>query len=209
MVRRFVEAQRLAKQSSPEQWRIAMEMSKNTGLYPRDILTKAIMTGLLGSTFPDGSYIDRIQPSYEVPLFQGCSIYRTAAFAYTAAAVHWISWQAAEVNPLLMWDPSDPTVVEIPQGANIARFTGRIRTTTNTGDYMQLQIERVSPQRFVALPIFDPATGNWTGSLLADTGPVAVVPGEKYRMGVQCGSNRDMSGGFSNTALAVELGFIA
>jgi len=208
-VANFVRAQAIAKQSDPQMWLLAMEMAKRTGLYPRDILTKAILTGMLDLRQEDGTLVGRSPAKQEIELFQGARVHRTSNLTLTAATPLIVTWQATLLNPLLLWDVAAPTLLEIPDGCNVARLTSSITMDANAGGYVQALIRRSSDGATFAQANWSSSTASQQPTLFCDTGPIPVIAGEKYLVRVEALNTRAIRGTLGSCFFAIECGFIA
>lgn len=191
-VQRFIDANKLAKISAPEQIIEAMKATKKTGLYPRDLLTKAMLTGLFDIVLPNGQIISRAPLTYEVPVFLGFRVYRSAALSLTAGVFTAISWDTAELNAIGLWNPATPTFITVPDGVTVMSFTA-LASTAAAGSYS------------LAASIGLPGGANRRARFLASlsggrrftlsTGPVAVSAGQQWQLHLQ-----------NNTTIALEVG---
>lgn len=201
-VQRFIDANRLAKIAAPQQIIEAMKATKNTGLYPRDLLTKAMLTGLFNIVTEDGQTITRAPLQYEVPVFLGARIYRTANQPLNAGITHILTWQAAELNAIGMWDISDPTLFTIPTGVTVVQCTAQIRSDTGVNSYLQLNLRRNSDGRSVAQAA---QSGNFAKRVNFPSGPFAVSGGEQYRLEAFSTINQTLIGGQGDLWFSIEV----
>jgi len=207
-VKNFVDAQFLAKHGDPGQWLVAMEATKKTGLYPRDLLTRAITVGIQDVIFEDGTELNRCQPKYEIPMFQGCRVHRTSSVSLTSGAARTITWQASLLNPLGMWDVGDPTRITIPPGANVASFFFQCAPSTNENADVSYIIRNESTSTTYGFAVFGRTSLTYGLGALCSTGPVPVVAGQNWIAQINPGVTRSFQGSQSAMWFSCELGFV-
>lgn len=178
-VQRFIDANYLAKHCAPEQIIEAMRATKRTGLYPRDLLTKTMLTGLFDIVLPDGQIVTRAPLTYEVPVFEGFRIYRTVNFPFAAGAAVEVPWQGAELNAIGLWDPLNPTYITVPNGVSVMEFSATVTSSTLGSMFMVAAISLVGGAKRRAR---SSERSNGEKSLSLSTGPCAVVAGEQWSL---------------------------
>lgn len=188
-VQRFVDANKLAKHAAPEQIIEAMKATKNTGLYPRDLLTKAMLTGLFDIVLPDGQIISRAPLTYEVPVFLGFSIYRTAALSLVGGVDTIISWDSAEANAIGLWNPANPTYITVPSGVSIMTFSAQVGFANGVNSTVFAQI--ASPTN-TNLRAQQGVNSSISARFSLTTGPVVVSAGQQVSVYVSSNVNRGL-----------------
>jgi len=129
---RFAQATYLAKRCDAGQMIEAMERTKGTGLYPRDLLAKFIPPCPLLITTPDGTAITKEQPGVFPVAFQGARVERTTAQTLAAGVLTTMIWQAPIIDTAALWSAGAPTRLTVPPGVSKIRIEAGLITNSAT-----------------------------------------------------------------------------
>lgn len=196
----FKQANHLAKICDPNQIRLAMEYTRGTGLYPRDLLLKAMSTGIVDIIDITGPPIISKQWGIEPVTWQGFIIEANPTIS-VGSGPQTITWPLPTLQTMPFWNAGDPTVITIPPGVTVMEFYAAwLWNNTNTVS-LRLQIQRVSDAQNFSASIAA-ATGRPATSI--STGPVIVTPGETWNVRIQpsqAGQGFDAASHFKGTIL--------
>lgn len=129
----FKDANRAAKKADPNQQRIAIEMSKGTGLYPRDILLKAMSSGFYELHLDDGRVMLPTAPFVEAKVFNGCRVQENTTQALAAGTFTTLTWPLPIIDSAGFWNVSAPTRLTIPQYVEVVSIQCWYRTNASKG----------------------------------------------------------------------------
>ena len=174
----FKGANELAKKAEPTQMNLAIEMTKGTGLYPRDLLLKQMSGGLYDIVEDDGSNPQYFRPFRETVVFQGAILELTAAQNIPVGVVHPITFPLPVRDTATFWSLLNPTRLTIPAGVNIVQLTA---------GWVSTQIEPVQDSRtFISknnatgIGQFKTRTGR--AGVTVSRGPLTVVTGDFFEL---------------------------
>ena len=184
----FSDACRKIKYADAQAVDFAIKAAKGTGLYPRDILMRATGAGLVDLYEPDGTPIQYKKQGLFPVSFQGIRLQRTSNFAVAASTPTDIPWPVPVIDTAGMWNSITPTRIIIPNGVNVVRLTGSIRATVSTAILANLYIVQTGGSTIVEQNI---NVCQWCGVAL-DSGPIPVVAGDSFRLGVVVSSARSI-----------------
>lgn len=179
--RRFASAIKTMKYADASQWAAAITMTKGTGLYPRDVLMKAMTAGWLEMVQPDGTTIQLARPELFTVTYQGARVQRTTGQAIPAATLTTMSWQSPIIDTATIWSASNPTRLTVPAGVTRVALRGGVTTTVAGATDIGFQRIRRSNGDNVALTQY--AAGGVNAVM--DSGPLNVVAGDYFEMQVQ------------------------
>ena len=179
-IKRFGDANRLAKFVRGGWWIQAMEQAKGSGLYPRDVLVQAMLVGQADVAETNGDYISYKEFFLEEAVFQGCTAQRTAGQAIGAGAETAIIWQQPIIQTVPILNPATPTRLVVPTNVNIVNITASVRSTAAVASPHFLIIRDQAAQIKAAI------STAYTGAvnLTCQTGPIYVTPGNWFDMRV-------------------------
>lgn len=178
---RFIMAQYMAKRAAPEQIAIAMEATKNSGLYPRDLLTKAMLAGFLDLELEDGTVLERPPLTWEVPVFKGAAVWKSGTFTIPANSSVTPTFDQIELNPVGLFDPGLPDRFTIPAGITVVDVHAFLRQQNSLNNAFQLAIHKFpGPQAYARFN----QVANLNKALGVHTGPVAVNTGDYFTITV-------------------------
>jgi hypothetical protein len=172
----FKAAVRLAKIAEPTQQAMSIAMAKGTGLYPRDLLFKAMSSGIVDLAMPDGRLVTRGRYFRETIMFQGARLQLDAPQALTAGGFKTIIWPLPVLDTAGFWNIAAPTRLTIPAGIEVVDLSaswvsigGLLNARTSIGIMMNGS-EASRAQAFV-----DGTAGQTTAQL-----GLTVVPGDYF-----------------------------
>jgi len=118
----------------------AIEITRNSGLYPRDLLMR-MMAGNLGSLpLADGSILTKATKRIEPVTFQGSTLALTSNLAVPASTFTPITWPVPLIDKLGMWSAGAPTRLTIPANVTIITVWGGIVASAGAN---QLVLHRI------------------------------------------------------------------
>jgi len=172
----FKVARQMAKYVDPLQIVLAKKVTRNTGLYPDDLILMA-MAGNLFAAIDDGEKLyTKWQPEIRPVFFQGVRL----QFISTKVLTPGVAWPVQWTNALLMtadfWSVSDKPNIVIPAGVTVGQFKASTLCSAST-----------NPE--VTLHLREAVTGLWAGNQSlsrgineceVNTGPIAVSAGQKW-----------------------------
>lgn len=176
----FTQANRLAKIGDPDQLRLAIEYTRNTGLYPRDLLLRAMSRGYVDIVDEDGVPITAKFWELEPMTWQGFMIRPTSNITIGTGAVVDIPWPVPLIQTMPFWNAGAPTLITIPPQIHMMElFAGVSITAVLTGRVILL-IQKVGGLNQAIIDI----NASPSCRAIVATGPLLVAEGETYK--VQC-----------------------
>lgn len=176
----FKDTVRLLKFAPERQQRIAIDLARDTGLYPHDVMMLAAAGNLYEIVMPDGSVLPPYKPKVHKAVFQGARLQLTSTQAYSPAAFHFIAWDQAAIDTAGFFDLAAPTLLTIPTGVNVVEFTFNMLGDVEAGTTYQYAIQNAAGGDIARQWT---TTNNRIWANLS-TGPVAVVAGQQFRCGL-------------------------
>lgn len=138
----FGQARKVLKRADPEQRKLAMQMTKGTGLYPDDLL----MMGMAGNLGPyerdDGHLFQKKRTDFEMPDFLGVVLNLDAPLSIGAGANAIPSWPLPVLDQGSWWNVSDPTLITIPEGVDVALLWAGFIALSGSSGASQVRIWR-------------------------------------------------------------------
>jgi len=104
----FKDATDKAKRADPEQIKIAMTMTKKTGLYPRDLLLMAMAGNLGPFERDDGLVLQKKRRDFATMIFQGCILNLDAPLALPSGNSV-IDWPLPLLDTADFWSAANPS----------------------------------------------------------------------------------------------------
>lgn len=175
----FRAANKLTRVSATTQQRMAVEVTKKSGLYPRDLLMRSISGGPFDIRSEDGSLIQMRRPEVLLAGFQGARLQLTANQLITSPGPYKVVWEDPVIDTAAMWSIGDPTWLVVPMDINLAEFTAGI-WSNGAGSGTTFLIE--SDQGEIAALMF--LTSGDRPRMTMTTGPLPVTPGHKWRLSI-------------------------
>jgi len=185
----FRDVNELAKRAETGQQALAIHMTRNSGLYPRDLLLKIMSTGLYDLTTDEGVFITSRRKTLEEKVFNGAILHQNAPLAITGGGVRKISWPLPVWNNPVFWDVTNPQRLTIPNGVKIVQIGfGMHVGPSGTFTFSQRIVDRNN--QFVAFT--DNTESGPTGETLL-TAPLVVSPGDFFTAEVFFTVNRTIA----------------
>lgn len=172
----FKDTVQLLKFAPERQQRIAIDLARDTGLYPHDVMMLAAAGNLYELINPDGSVFPKWVPKVNKAVFTGARLLRTSNMALAAGVNTQIPWQSAALDTAGFWDIGDPTKLTIPTGVNVVELFAGIDADDTSLTFRTVLIE-MSGAGQIARQDGD-QTGNFRTT--TSTGPIAVAPGISF-----------------------------
>ena len=172
----FKAANLLAVKAAPSQMAVAVESTRNLGLYPRDVIIRAMGAGLIDIIEPDGSLIQYRQDRLDKVIFQGAVLELDVDQAIPANTVTTVSFPLPVIDTASFWDVTSPGRLTIPEGVTLVEVGCRtLQLTTKTGQLILLL-------NWNGIEFARQAIGGtmWHGEVLK-TGPLPVVEGDYFQ----------------------------
>jgi hypothetical protein len=184
----FADANRLAIRGDAGQMALAIRAAKGTGLYPRDILIKAMGTGFFDAIDEDGNFITKRWHFLEPVMYQGVSLNLVANQAIAAGTNTAVQWGLPQIDTAGFWNAGAPTLITIPTGVEWIGFQASYACTASVAGSWFLWVERVAPSSLIIVQAGGP--DGYTNGIVA--APFPVVAGETYRVMVFFSSARTL-----------------
>ena len=171
----LIGASKLAKRVWHEQIKLAMIMTKGTGLYPRDLLIHQMSGGMYDVYMEDGRHYLPRAFFRETKMFQGVILELDVMKTFAANVASVVSWPLPVLDTLGFWNVAAPTLITIPEGINVVELHGAISVTPDSGKLLATIFK-------TALPMAGESTtiGFNIISCQAASGPIPVVAGDTF-----------------------------
>lgn len=174
----FTEANRLAKIGEPGQLRLAVEYTRGTGLYPRDLILRMMSKGLVDIIDGEGPPITAKVWRLENVTWQGAILGLDIDTNLGSTGFVTLSWPTPVFQTIPFWSAGNPTRLTIPAGVEIVQITGGIGSVVNALQRSGLLINQNG-----ALAQIHQATDPVTNTGLSiTTGPLLVTPGDFFEL---------------------------
>lgn len=181
----------LTKRVAGPQMNIAIDLSKGTGLYPRDVLMKMMTRPMYKIGQPDGTtLLPQRQGIYPVA-FQGAILQLTSPWAFTGGASRTVDWPVPVKDTAGMYDGIVPSRLTIQPGINIVRLEFRQQWSAFLQDDCLVWIRKNGAEIVAIVDL--PAVNQ--GRLACDTGPIPVQVGDYFEARTFCPVNRSLAAG--------------
>ena len=198
----FKDANRLAKHCAASQQVSAIEMTKGTGLYPRDLLLKCMSAGIIVPVTADGRELQFRRPRVEPVEFQGFSLALTANWTIGVGPTGAPDWPLPLRDTAAFWDVAQPDRITIPPGVTtMVFFLGGNSPAVWNGNLVGI-IEEVGGTVYARTD----NTGTSQHSLTVSSGPIPVVAGEQYKANYNFTSNGILRGNHTTSFGGLILG---
>lgn len=187
----FRDVTQLIKYAPASQIIDAMEATKGTGLYPRDLLMRAIASGLVDLVTADGFFLQHRNRALEPVMWQGVINRLNADLNIPAGIGTVIPWPLPVLDTNAYWNVAAPTLYTIPAGVNIVQLFAGALENLNPNGRLLLQINHST---MGALADSWSGTGGTLSGAIC-TGPVVVNAGDT----LSCSVLRTQAGRLSGT----------
>lgn len=174
----FRDANFIAKRAAGHAQNAAIELTKGTGLYPRDIMLRAMSKGLMDMIDEDGTLIQNRERRLEKMSFNGCIIRPTANITIGAGAAVAPTWPLPVLDTFGFWNAGAPTLLTIPAGVEIVQlFAGGASSVSTTQRiFVIFELNGTIRRGYIS------ATGGGTAGIIGSSGPMVVTPGDTVRV---------------------------
>lgn len=171
----FRDANKLASRAPDTQAKVAIEITKNSGLYPRDILMRAMAGNLGPIPLADGTVLTKATKRIEPVTFQGARTELAASQVMPANTNVLMIWGLPVFDPLGFWSPGAPSRLTIPNNVSVVRLTAGFQNTGGGLHFMRFRLNK-NGASIAGLE------AGWAFSDLGtlDSGPTWVVPGDYF-----------------------------
>ncbi len=129
----FTQANKLAKRIDPSQQALAIEMTRGTGMYPRDLLIGQQAGGIYDVIEADGTNPQYRRYFRDTIMFQGAILELTADQAVPAGVFTTIVWTLPVIDTAGFWNAGQPTRLTIPEGIEVVGVSAGWESTINIG----------------------------------------------------------------------------
>lgn len=186
----FKDANWIAKRADGHAQAAAIALTKGTGLYPRDIMLRAMSVGLIDLVDGDGTLIQNRERRLGPMDFQGALLRLTANQFIGSGAEHAPDWPLPVVDTFGFWSVGAPTLLTIPAGVEIVQlFAGGVSTVSTTQRMVGL-FRRDGAELLAQINV----TAVGTATISWATGPIVVAEGETLEARYFFASGNTLSG---------------
>jgi len=172
----FKAANQIVMRAAPSQIKAAIAATQNVGLYPRDVLVRAMGSGLLNIIAEDGRVISYRQHFWEPIMFQGTIIRPTVDIVPAVGVWFLILWPLPLIDTAGLWDVALPARLTIPAHVDIVKVHGDIKQQSTGGPLLAIRV-LLNGVTDVA---WSQATSSGTVGDHFSTGPIPVVEGDYF-----------------------------
>lgn len=151
----------------------AIDATKGTGLYPRDLIMRAMTVGLFDVVLPDGQIITNRRDFMNPTTYQGAILLLDVNQNIGTGAAASPAWPLPLVDTAAFWDISAPTLLTIPNGVEIVNLWGGSRAATAGGGRAFMTFRQNG-----SVIGYDNRDTPQTVGVLASSGPVVVSEGD-------------------------------
>jgi len=169
----------------------AIQATKGTGLYPRDVLMAGMGAGLVDLIDPvTGPVTYKRQGLYPVS-FQGAILPKTANQAIGAGVYTAVTWALPNIDTAGIWNGGVPSRLTIPPGVNVVRVEGQLSCTVATAVLTAVRLLKNG-----ATALADNRYGSIErGACFFDSGAIVVANGDYLEFQVNYAAARTLAGG--------------
>jgi len=181
----FREANKITQSLQPTQMSLAIDMTKGTGLYPRDLLLRQMSGGIYDLYDENGRHYLPKTDYRETKVFQGVILQLAATTVFTANIAKFLTWPLPIIDTLGFWSVSAPTLITIPEGVTMVELHCGISVTPDSGNLLTSIFA-------TSLPLAA-ETSNEGWNLIsgqASSGPVPVIAGDTFSLRGVCSKTR-------------------
>lgn len=172
----FTSANHRAKYAPGQQIDQSIKAARGTGLYPRDILIKAMGTGLFDAIDEDGNFITKRWDFWEPVMFQGVFSQLASNVSLPGGVLVTVQWPLPTLDTMSFWDAANPTRFTIPEHVEVVELTFTTMSTGSAGGAHVMYIRKNGTTLVARL--------EWSGSSFFSqslkTVPLAVSPGDYF-----------------------------
>ena len=175
----FRDANHLAKKAAGDQIKTAMVMTKNTGLYPRDVILKAMAGNLGDIEFEGGKVYEKRRNEVPDSVFNGCILNLPNNLNIGTGATIISTWGVPIIDAAGYWNAGNPERLTIPTTSRICRLDANL--LSDSGDNTAY---RGFFQQNGVTVAHQTATTQTTNGLSISFGPFLATPGDYFTFGV-------------------------
>lgn len=172
----FKAANQLVMRAEPSQIKASIAATANVGLYPRDVLVRAMGAGLLDIVTPEGQVITYRQHFWEHKVFQGTIIRPASDIVPAVGTWFTIPWPLPLIDTAGFWDVAAPTRLTVPAHIDIIQVSGGVKQASTGGPLLALTIR----QNGAVDVAWSQATSSGTVGDTFSTGPIPVIQGDYF-----------------------------
>ena len=172
----FKEANNQAMRAAASQMRQSIDATAGTGLYPRDLIVRAMGAGLIDIIEPDGTFITYRQKFWEPIMFQGAIVRPTSAINPGVNIWNTITLPLPLVDTAGFWNAGAPTRLTIPTNIEIVKVGCNVKQNSSGGPLLATRIV-MNGTTDVA---WSQATSSGTVGDHVSTGPMMVSPADYF-----------------------------
>jgi hypothetical protein len=176
----FKTAVRLAKIAEPTQQAMSIAMAKGTGLYPRDLLFKAMSSGIVDLAMPDGRLVTRGRYFRETVMFQGAILEQDTVQALPAGGYTTLTFPLPVLDTAGFWNMAAPRRLTIPAGIEVVEVTAGWHTNNINVNGNTVPALNLNGARLARSPR---GVSGWPGGTIS-SGPRAVSVGDYFEFAV-------------------------
>lgn len=190
----FKAANKMALVVDPGQLATAIEVTRNTGLYPRDLIVRTMARGLFDIVEADGTLITTRPRRLDPVSFQGVICRPASPVSCPINVATYLTWELPQVDTLGFWNVANPTRITVPEGVTEMNFhAGAVLNSAST-TYMIaiIRINRLNTKGYTRV-------GNSARvSQTLSSGPTQVSEGDYCEVNVQIGATGSLlAGGYT------------
>jgi len=174
----FKAANELAKRVAPSQQKIAIEATRNTGLYPRDVIIRAMGAGLINVIEQDGTLVTYLQRWWEQMQFSGVIIRPASDVVPGVNVWHLIDWPLPDLDTQGMWSAGNPSRLTVQAGVEVLEVACCVKQTTAGNALLATRIRKNG----VTDVAWSQANSSGTVGDHASTGPMVVIAGDYFEV---------------------------
>lgn len=175
----FRAATRLAARAPGSQMASAISITRNSGLYPKDLLMR-MMAGNIGPIpTGDGRVMTKATKRIEPVSFQGARLQIATPLALAAGGFVILTWPLPVWDPLGLWSAGAPTRLTVPNNVSMVQVLGSLRVSSPGFNHLHMVILKNG----VAGPRADTGDSTVVGGPVV-AGPEPVVSGDYFELGI-------------------------
>ena len=156
----------------------AMDATKGSGVYPKDLLMHTISEGIMDITEGDGTFVQHRRPRVDGVAFQGARIERSAAFNLPAGVNTVMTWDDPVIDTAGMWDIGNPTWLTIPVGVTVCKFISGTFSDSTQNTQLRITLQLIGGPT-LAMTLTD---SNFRQGSNVNSGPLDVIAGQRYQV---------------------------
>jgi hypothetical protein len=177
----------------------AIKATKQTGLYPRDLLMRAATRGLFKIWDPDlGQLLPRPKGLWTV-MFQGTILENPPAQNLIGGATTTLTWNAPTIDTYNLWNASQPSRLTIPNGINVINVSFSLQATGGTS----FQLDNVVQKNGAAIVVGNAPRASTPNNNNMSTGPLTVASGDFIELAAFVNGTRPINPALTRATLEI------